>query len=240
MKRLTALLPLGILLSGCTAPAAQNTAPVAPAPQAAAGTNAPTETAPEPYRVVDEAQPGSPDDLKAGLKKVALPPPPADFKVPANPRVKLTTTDGDITISLDAKAAPLHVKSFLYLVSKGFYTGTFFHRWDDLTGDGKGYIIQGGDPLTKDHKLLKYAGQGGPGYQIPREYSALKHDKLVIAAARTSDPNSAGSQFYITQGPTYFLDDGDGYTVFGKVTGGQEAAMKLRRGSQIVKAVIVK
>lgn len=242
MKRLSVLLPLGLLISGCTAPAAENTAPVAGANTTPAAATAPTAVT-ETYRVVDEAQPGSPKDMVDALHKVALPPPPADFKVPANPRVKLHTTAGDVTLSLDPKAAPLHVKSFLYLVSKGFYDGTFFHRWADLIGGGKGYIIQGGDPLTKDQKTLKYAGGGGPGYQIPREYNGLKHDKLVIAAARTSDPNSAGSQFYITQNPVYFLDEGDGYTVFGKVTGGKESeetALKLRRGTQILKATILK
>jgi cyclophilin family peptidyl-prolyl cis-trans isomerase len=149
-----------------------------------------------------------------------------------------------VTVELDPKAAPLHVKSFLYLTSIGFYDGTFFHRWVDFLGDGKGYIIQGGDPLTKNPATLNHAGEGGPGYQIPREYNGLKHDKLVIAAARGTDPNSASSQFYITQGEVYTLDgDGganEGYTVFGKVVAGQDAAMKLRRGTEIVKATILK
>lgn len=240
MKKLLALLPIGLFVAGCTsaskvdaaADAPANTAPVAAEPEPTAATDG--------YRIVDEASAQYPEDLKAALKKVAVPPPPATFKVPASPKVKFVTTKGDITFSLNEKAAPLHVKSFLYLVSKGFYNNTVFHRWADLSGDGKGYIIQGGDPLSRDIKTSKYAGLGGPGYQIPREYNDLKHDKLVLAAARSNDPNSAGSQFYITQGPVYFLDKGDGYTVFGKVTAGEKAALALRQDDRIKSAEIVK
>ncbi|MBW3635650.1 MAG: peptidylprolyl isomerase [Armatimonadetes bacterium] len=171
------------------------------------------------------------------MKKVALAPPPLTTKIADKTRVVLDTTRGPITLELDAKAAPLHVRSFLYLSGKGFFDGTKFHRHADLLGDGTGFIIQGGDPLTKSSATAEFAGRGGPGYEIPREFNALKHDKLSIAAARSQDPDSAGSQFYITQGPVHFLDEG--YTVFGKVVGGADAALKLR-ADDAIKSVKIK
>ena len=106
-------------------------------------------------------------------------------------------------------------------------------------GNGKGYIIQGGDPLTKDAKAVKYAGLGGPGYTIPREKNKLTHQKLVIAAARSASPDSAGSQFYITQDAVPFLDEGDGYTVFGKVVDGAAAALKLTQNDTLQSVKVV-
>ena len=218
-------------VAGCTAPSAQETTTAqAPAPD-------------ERYRVVtvdaNSLGAGAPADtveayVKA-MQKAAVPRPPADMKVPDKARVVMQTNRGPITLELDAQAAPLHVKSFVYLAQKGFFDGTIFHRHADLLGGGKGYIIQGGDPLTKDASAMKkdLAGLGGPGYQIPRERNALTHQKLVIAAARASDPDSAGSQFYITQDAVPFLDDGDGYTVFGKVVDGEEAALKLQKGDTL-------
>ncbi|PQV63615.1 peptidylprolyl isomerase [Abditibacterium utsteinense] len=227
MKRFSTLPLLCAFLAGCSAPATQNSnaAPsaeaTAPAPAESATATAPVADA-KTYRVAP-ADPRLP----------SLPPPPLNTKIAAKPRVTLETSRGPITLELDTKAAPLHVRSFLYLSGKGFFNGTQFHRYDDLTRDGKGYIIQGGDPLSKNAATLEAAGTGGPGYEIPREYNDLKHEKLVIAAARSQDPDSAGSQFYITQNPVKFLDEGDGYTVFGKVVKGQNAALKLRKGDVI-------
>ena len=181
--------------------------------------------------------PGLPAELVTALKKVALPVPPMDTPVAANPRVVLETSQGAITLELNSKAAPLHVRSFVYLVNKGFYNGVSFHRFADLTGDG-GNIIQGGDPLSKSAETRQFAGVGGPGYKIPLEISDLKHDALTIAAARSSDPDSAGSQFYICQAPVHFLDGQ--YTVFGKVVAGQDAALKLRQDDTIKSARVLK
>jgi cyclophilin family peptidyl-prolyl cis-trans isomerase len=220
-----------------TAPADSTAAPVAeegcPAPA-----KVPAQK-PGKYRVVDEVQPGMPPAMVSALRAVKLPPPPESFKVPANARVQLQTSKGNITVELDTKGAPLHSKSFYYLSTKGFFNGTTFHRWANLLeGSGKpGYIIQGGDPLSKDPATRKYAGSGGPGYQIPREHNASVHNALVLAAARTSDPNSAGSQFYLTQNPVCFLDEGDGYTVFGRVVVGKDAALKLTQDDVLKKAV---
>jgi peptidyl-prolyl cis-trans isomerase B (cyclophilin B) len=249
MKRFPFLPLLCVLCAGCSAPAQeQAAAPTDNAPKDAAAPTTPKD-APVPtptpakaktYKVtpVDPASlGGAPADMvanyMAAMKKVALPTPPLDTKIAAKPRVILNTSRGPITLELDSKAAPLHVRSFLYLSGKGFYDGTKFHRYADLTGDGKGYIIQGGDPLSKSAATMNFAGMGGPGYAIPREFNDLKHDKLVIAAARSQDPDSAGSQFYITQDPVSFLDEGDGYTVFGKVVAGTPAALRLRQGDVI-------
>lgn len=182
-------------------------------------------------------EPRLPAQAKAALKRVALPSPPSSLAVSARPRVVLQTTKGPITLELNKSAAPLHVRSFVYLVKRGFYNGTKFHRFADLTRQG-GNIIQGGDPLSKSASTSQFAGVGGPGYEVPLEISNLKHDKLTIAAARSSDPNSAGSQFYICQAPVHFLDGQ--YTVFGKVVAGQSAALALRQGDSIKSARVVK
>lgn len=173
----------------------------------------------------------------ASLNRFSVPTPPASLQVSARPRVVFQTSKGPITLELNKSAAPLQVRSFVYLVKRGFYNGTKFHRYADLTQSG-GFIIQGGDPSTKSASLSQFAGQGGPGYETPLEISGLKHDKFAIAAARTSDPNSAGSQFYICQAPVHFLDGQ--YTVFGRVVAGQSAALALRQGDAIKSARVVK
>ncbi len=253
MKRFTTLPFLCAVIAGCSAPATQSSdaapsdAPVADgtaanatasngtaavAPNAAPAADAVT-TPVKTYHVVPAGQPGMPPEMLDALKKAVLPPPPLDTKIAGKPRVTLDTSRGPITLELDFKAAPLHVRSFLYLSGKGFYNGTQFHRHADLTGDGQGFIIQGGDPLSKNAATRENSGVGGPGYEVPREYNDLKHEKLVIAAARSADPDSAGSQFYITQNPVKFLDDNAGYTVFGRVVKGQSAALKLRQDDTI-------
>jgi cyclophilin family peptidyl-prolyl cis-trans isomerase len=118
--------------------------------------------------------------------------------------------------------------------SAWFYNSTRFHRYEP------GFVIQGGDPLTKDAAARAGAGSGGPGYQVPREYNSLKHDAMVLAAARTNDPDSAGSQFYFTLQPAPFLDEGEGYTVYGKVTKGQDVVLKLRADDVLKKVTVAK
>jgi peptidyl-prolyl cis-trans isomerase B (cyclophilin B) len=188
------------------------------------------------YKVV-EPPANYPEDLREALKKVAVTPPP-EGATPDKVRVKMETSRGPITLELDGKAAPLHVKSFAYLARQGFYNGTRLHRHADLLGNGQGWIIQGGDPFTKAPELKQYFGVGGPGYQIPRERNTLTHKKLVIAMARSSDPNSAGSQFYITQNPVSFLDQGAGYTVFGAVVDGADNALKLTKDDELTSVTV--
>lgn len=192
------------------------------------------------YRVVNPVKPGMPQQLSHALAHVKVAPPSATAKAPAKARVRLETSKGNVLLELNGAAAPMHVKSFLNLAKIGFFDKTTFHRFAELIGPGQGRIIQGGDPLTKVPTTREFAGMGGPGYEIPRENNSLKHDAMVIAAARTSDPNSAGSQFYITLDPTYFLDtSGGGYTVFGKVVGGKDVVLKLRQDDVLKKVVIL-
>lgn len=190
--------------------------------------------APDPkYKIVSEADPRMPAELIAALDKVKVSPPPAAMTVPKKARLRLQTSKGAITVELDEAAAPLHAKNFLYLSKRGFYDNTVLHRYEP------GFVIQGGDPLTKSPALKEYYGAGGPGYQVPRERNSLKHGKFVLSAARSQDPDSAGSQFYITLAPASFLDDGDGYTVFGKVLDGGDNVLKLRAGDKLEKVVLL-
>lgn len=179
-----------------------------------------------------------PPELRAALKKAAVPRPLKATKVPDKATVRLETSQGNIEVQLDGKAAPLHVKNFLYLSGRGFYNGTVFHRYEP------GFVIQGGDPLTKNADSAQFAGSGGPGYEVPREYNSLKHDAMVLAAARSADPDSAGSQFYFTLQAASFLDkeqsqDGVGYTVYGKVLKGKDVVLKLRADDVLKKVVIL-
>jgi cyclophilin family peptidyl-prolyl cis-trans isomerase len=132
------------------------------------------------------------------------------------PRVKLTTTKGDIVLELFENEAPQAVANFLTLAKQGFYDNAPFHRVLPL------FMAQGGDP--------EGTGEGGPGYTIRDEYrapKARKHFRGSLAMARTQAPNSSGSQFYIAFVPTSMLDGG--YTVFGRALEGVEIAAALRR-----------
>lgn len=125
----------------------------------------------------------------------------------------LTTTHGVIVVELNAKSAPKHVNSFVFLAGQGYFDGITWHRVIP------GFMAQTGDPTG--------SGSGGPGYTIPLEIDpALKYDRPgVLGMARTSDPNSAGSQFFITFGPTPSLDSG--YTIFGRVVRGMSVLQQV-------------
>ncbi len=132
------------------------------------------------------------------------------------PHVILKTKFGEMEIVLFKDLAPKHVESFLKLAEKGFYNGTIFHRIIP------GFMIQGGDPLTKDPANRSKFGTGGPGYTVPAEFSKVAHEKGILSAARTADPNSAGSQFFLMVDKAPHLDGQ--YTVFGEVLKGIEVA----------------
>jgi cyclophilin family peptidyl-prolyl cis-trans isomerase len=137
--------------------------------------------------------------------------------------ITLTTSEGVIVIKLDAVAAPKHAENFKKLVKEGFYDGTTFHRVIP------GFMIQGGDPLSKDQAKRAEHGTGGPGYTIPAEIGK-KHKRGSVAAARQGDQvnpkrESSGSQFYICVVDTAFLDGQ--YTVFGEVIEGIDVADKI-------------
>jgi len=138
----------------------------------------------------------------------------------AAPRATLETSLGSIEIEFLPDKAPGHVKNFLDLARKGFYDGTTFHRVIP------GFMIQGGDPNTKDPKGSRDRhGIGGPGYQIKAEFNDVSHARGVVSMARSSDPNSAGSQFFIVVKDSVFLDRQ--YTAFGRVVSGIEVADKI-------------
>jgi cyclophilin family peptidyl-prolyl cis-trans isomerase len=125
----------------------------------------------------------------------------------------IETTKGTIEITFMADKAPGHVKNFKDLVNKKFYDGTTFHRVIP------GFMIQGGDPNSKSPDKSSH-GMGGPGYSIKAEFNDVSHKRGIVSMARSSDPNSAGSQFYIVVKDSTFLDGQ--YTVFGKVIKGMD------------------
>jgi peptidyl-prolyl cis-trans isomerase B (cyclophilin B) len=131
----------------------------------------------------------------------------------------IKTSEGDMVVELWPEVAPKTVDNFKKLATQGFYNGTCFHRVI------KGFMIQGGDPLTKDPAKERTWGTGGPGYQIQAEFNDRHHDRGVISMARSSDPNSAGSQFFICHGSPRFLDKQ--YTAFGKLVQGDDVLEKI-------------
>ena len=126
----------------------------------------------------------------------------------------IKTTAGVMVVEFWTDAAPQTVENFKKLSRQGFYDGTAFHRIV------KGFMIQGGDPLTKEAKMESRWGTGGPGYQIKAEFNNKPHVRGVISMARSQNPDSAGSQFFICLGDAKFLDRQ--YTAFGQVIKGDE------------------
>jgi peptidyl-prolyl cis-trans isomerase B (cyclophilin B) len=138
----------------------------------------------------------------------------------AAPRAIIETKFGEIELEFLDDKAPGHVKNFLDLARKGFYDGTTFHRVIP------GFMIQGGDPNTKDTKAPRSQhGGGGPGYNIKAEFNDTPHKRGVLSMARANDPNSAGCQFFIVVKDSGFLDRQ--YTAFGRVVRGMEVADKI-------------
>jgi len=130
----------------------------------------------------------------------------------------IETRLGDIELELQNDIAPGHVKNFKDLAGKGFYDGTTFHRVIP------GFMIQGGDPNTKSDDRSTH-GMGGPGYTIKAEFSSTPHTRGVLSMARSQDPDSAGSQFFVVVKDSSFLDNQ--YTAFGRVTKGMEVVDKI-------------
>ncbi len=131
----------------------------------------------------------------------------------------IKTTEGEMVVEFWPDVAPKTVENFVTLAKKGFYDGTAFHRIID------GFMIQGGDPLTKDASQEGRWGTGSPGYRIKAEFNPKKHEFGVISMARGGDPDSAGSQFFICLGPVPQLDGK--YTAFGKLIKGDDVLKKL-------------
>jgi len=131
----------------------------------------------------------------------------------------IKTSEGEMVLEFWPDVAPGHVENFKKLARQGFYDGTCFHRVI------KDFMIQGGDPLTKDEANKSRWGTGGPGYTIKAEFNDRPHVRGVLSMARASDPNSAGSQFFICHGNPRFLDGK--YTAFGKLIKGDDVLEKI-------------
>ena len=166
----------------------------------------------------------TPADTKETTPPLAAPtPPPARHLVFNTPKVQkgdvavIETDFGTIKFELSDRT-PKHAANFEKLADAGFYDGTAFHRVKP------GFMIQGGDPNTLGTDTTKY-GQGDPGWTVPGEFNDTKFDRGIVGMARSSDPNSAGSQFFIVVAPAAFLNKQ--YTAFGKVISGMDAVDKI-------------
>lgn len=131
----------------------------------------------------------------------------------------IKTTEGEMVLEFWPDVAPKHVENFKTLAQKGFYDGTCFHRVIP------GFMIQGGDPLTKDPSKEEIWGTGDPGYKIKAEFNDKSHVRGVLSMARSQDPDSAGSQFFICHGSPTQLDHQ--YTAFGKLIKGDDVLEKI-------------
>lgn len=162
---------------------------------------------------------------------------PTPFAIPGSPTSEVKTGQkkfatiemekgGKITIQLCPNLAPKTVENFEKLATKGFYNGLTFHR---VEKNPQPFVVQGGDPQGN--------GQGGPGYQIPDEFTTQKkHIRGTVAMAHSSQPNSAGSQFYITLAPTPHLDGG--YAIFGQVIDGMDVVDNIAAGDKMKSVTI--
>ena len=145
-----------------------------------------------------------------------------DEKTPMNSSNEVAvikTNEGDMVVQFWTDAAPNTIDNFKKLARQGFYDGTIFHRIV------KDFMIQGGDPNSKDPSKENSYGMGGPGYEIKAEFNDHSHDRGVISMARSANPDSAGSQFFICLAPVHRLDHQ--YTTFGKLIKGDDVLDKI-------------
>ncbi|MBV8117801.1 MAG: peptidylprolyl isomerase [Candidatus Eremiobacteraeota bacterium] len=161
-------------------------------------------------------------------ERTTMPTPPQSDELPGyrerarTSQVRIATGRGDIVVRLFPDDAPVHAAAFLKLVEAGFYDGLVFHRVEP------GFVVQGGDPTGN--------GTGGPGYTLKAEFNERPHERGTLAMARASNPDSAGSQFYLCLADARFLDGQ--YTVFGKMTEGFDALDAIRPGDAMKKLSI--
>lgn len=198
-----AWLPLVFLLVGCNLDA--------PPPAVASETTtsgAETKTATDATKV--EEPPGEPVGGTAA-QGATVPKAGDDVAI-------LETGDGRIVLKFFPDKAPNHVANFIDLAKEKFYDGTKFHRTI------KGFMIQGGDPNTKTNNRATW-GQGGPGKNIKAEFNDMEHKRGILSMARSGDPDSAGSQFFIMHGDNPSLDGQ--YTIFGQVIEGMDVVDKI-------------
>jgi len=206
--------PAATQTNAATTPMATNAAPPVPTippPGPVSSTPGPVSSTPDVAALVNQS--GTPD---SGLPKTAG----FGAKTPkaGDPIAIIHTDMGRIVLRFFPQVAPNHVKNFIDLAKKGFYNGTLFHRVIP------GFMIQGGDPNTKNPDKTQW-GQGGPGYTINAEFNDISHQPGILSMARTNDPNSAGSQFFIVHQAHPDLDNQ--YTVFGEVLEGMDVVDKI-------------
>ena len=143
---------------------------------------------------------------------------PEEIKKMSETTAIIETNLGNIELKFFPEVAPNHVKNFVDLAKKVFYDGTFFHRVIP------GFMIQGGDPNSKNPDKSGH-GMGGPGYTVKAEFNDKPHKRGTLSMARSQDPDSAGSQFFICVADAAFLNKK--YTVFGEVVSGMQVADKI-------------
>jgi len=131
----------------------------------------------------------------------------------------IKTSEGEMVVEFWSDAAPNTIENFKKLARRGFYNSTIFHRIV------RGFMIQGGDPLSKDPSKQDLYGTGGPGYKINAEFNDHPHERGVISMAREPNPDSAGSQFFICLAPVPRLDHQ--YTTFGRLIKGDDVLEKI-------------
>ncbi len=141
-----------------------------------------------------------------------------EIKKMADTRAVIETSFGNIELKFFPDSAPNHVNNFIELAKKGFYDGTLFHRVIP------GFMIQGGDPNSKGEDRSRH-GTGSPGHTVKAEFNDRPHKRGILSMARSQNPDSAGSQFFICVADANFLDGK--YTVFGEVISGMDAADKI-------------
>ena len=141
-----------------------------------------------------------------------------EIKKMSETKAVIETKFGNIELKFFPDVAPNHVDNFIELAKKGFYNGTTFHRVIP------GFMIQGGDPNSKDPDKSKH-GMGGPGHTVKAEFNSKPHKRGILSMARSANPDSAGSQFFICVADAPSLDRQ--YTVFGEVVSGMDVVDKI-------------
>jgi cyclophilin family peptidyl-prolyl cis-trans isomerase len=200
MVRALVLASIGLWMAGCAS------TPTATSAETVAGTPAAEQT--------KESEPSTPSPKPTAMEETQNPELPKD----GDDVAILDTAQGKIVVRFFWDKAPKHVENFLNLAKKGFYDGTRFHRVIP------GFMIQGGDPNSKSADKSRH-GIGGPGYKIDAEFNDTKHVRGILSMARSSDPNSAGSQFFIVVADSPHLDHQ--YTAFGAVVSGMDVVDKI-------------
>lgn len=212
MKRTLLISIIGLsvgFLTGCTQQSAKTESTPA---------SSPTKTNTPPP--VSTNKPAAAPAAKAPAAATATnAPAPAAAPAATNEVAVIKTTYGEMVVEFWPEVAPKTVENFKKLAKQQFYDGTCFHRII------KGFMIQGGDPLTKDPAQESRWGTGDPGYKIPAEFNARLHQRGVLSMARSQSPDSAGCQFFICLGDAPFLDHQ--YTGFGKLIKGDDVLGKI-------------